>query len=69
MMGVVTVSDLSFSGNFAHTIDPKGRVTIPAAFLSDYQGQILQFSLRGYNRKDILGTLSVYAAPASATIQ
>lgn len=32
MMGVVTVSDLSFSGNFAHTIDPKGRVTIPAAF-------------------------------------
>ena len=32
MMGVETVSEMSFSGNFAHTIDPKGRVTIPAAF-------------------------------------
>ena len=32
MKGVVSVADLSFSGNFAHSIDPKGRVTIPMAF-------------------------------------
>ena len=44
-------------------------VTIPASSLSDYQGQIIKFSLRGFNRKDILGTLSIYAAPASATVK
>ena len=28
-MGVMSVEDVAFSGNFAHTIDPKGRVTMP----------------------------------------
>ena len=30
--GVGAMAGVAFAGNFAHTIDPKGRVTIPAAF-------------------------------------
>jgi len=30
--GVNVVRGVEFSGNFAHNIDPKGRVTIPAAY-------------------------------------
>ena len=31
-VGVGAMAGVEFAGNFAHTIDPKGRVTIPAAF-------------------------------------
>ena len=37
-MGVMSVEDVAFSGNFAHTIDPKGRVTIPAAYREALSG-------------------------------
>ena len=30
--GVGAMAGVAFAGNFSHTIDPKGRVTIPAAF-------------------------------------
>ncbi len=32
------VAGVEFSGNFAHTIDPKGRVTIPAAYREALSG-------------------------------
>lgn len=32
MLGGGAMAGVEFAGNFAHTIDPKGRVTIPAAF-------------------------------------
>ena len=44
-------------------------VTIPAGALGEYKGKIVRFSLRGYNSKDILGTISIYAAPASAAVK
>ena len=37
-MGVMSVEGIEFSGNFAHTIDPKGRVTIPAAYREALSG-------------------------------
>ena len=42
---------------------------IPASALTAYKGKTVQFSLRGFNTKDILGTISIYAAPASATVK
>ena len=32
MRGGEAMSASEFSGNYAHTIDPKGRVTIPSAY-------------------------------------
>ena len=36
--GVSAVRGVEFSGNFAHNIDPKGRVTIPAAYREALSG-------------------------------
>lgn len=36
--GVSVVRGVEFSGNFAHNIDPKGRVTIPAAYREALSG-------------------------------
>ena len=36
--GVRVVRGVEFSGNFAHNIDPKGRVTIPAAYREALSG-------------------------------
>ena len=44
-------------------------VKVPASYLTAYKGKSVQFSLRGYNTKDILGTISIYAAPAKATVK
>lgn len=38
MNGVIVMRGIEFSGNFVHTIDPKGRVTIPAIFREALSG-------------------------------
>ncbi len=44
-------------------------VEIPASALTAYKGKTVKFSLRGFNTKDTLGTISIYAAPASARVK
>ena len=44
-------------------------VTVPASALTAYKGKTVKFSLRGFNTKDTLGTISIYAAPASAKVK
>ena len=44
-------------------------VTVPASALADYKGRSVQFSIRGFNTKNILGSLSIYAVPAAVTVK
>ena len=44
-------------------------VQIPASALTAYKGQSVQFSIRGFNTKNTLKSLSIYAVPAAATVK
>ena len=44
-------------------------VTVPASALTACKGQSVQFSIRGFNNRNVLSSMSIYAAPASATVK
>ena len=44
-------------------------IKIPASSLTAYQGKSVQFSIRSFNTRNTLGSLSIYAAPATATVK
>ena len=42
-------------------------ITIPAEYITP--GKLTNYSVRGYNTKNVLETMSIYALPAAATVE